>query len=209
MCRISEEDLDSFLTSLTAAADYDTFLKVRQGFHCIGPFVTRTLCQLFGQFMSELFIPFSSLYFGSGGTLGHWKEPDMMQSAITPTLQKFDSGRWCWTMDWDNRRGFHAVSAVSSPDGVLLFLRQEAGILSAAPGGEQIQALKARLNSRRTLFHRTCSNTHFTYLYIVWNKKQIWTLFYVSQKELTWCHVFASSGGDCSGWTWGCSTCRL
>ena len=31
----------------------------------------------------------------------------------TPTLQKFDSGRWCWTMDWDNRRGFHAVSAVS------------------------------------------------------------------------------------------------
>ena len=93
VCRISEEDLDSFLTSLTAAADYDTFLKERQGFHCIGPFVTRTLCQLFGQFMSELFIPFSSLYFWSGGTLGHWKEPDMIQSAITPTLQKFDSGR--------------------------------------------------------------------------------------------------------------------
>ena len=49
--RISEEDLDSFLTSLTAAADYDTFLKVWQGLHFIGPFVTSTLCQLFGQLM--------------------------------------------------------------------------------------------------------------------------------------------------------------
>ncbi len=53
-----KEDLDSFLTSLTAAADYDTFLK-------------------------------AVFWLGFGPAC-------LVQTKM--------HDRWCWTMDWDNRR---------------------------------------------------------------------------------------------------------
>ena len=55
--------------------------------------------------------------------------------------------RWCWTMDWDNRRGRVILASqlawlkVEQLEATSQIHCQEAGILAAAPGSQQIQAL--------------------------------------------------------------------
>lgn len=116
--------------------------------------------------------------------------------------------RWCWTMDWDNRRGRVILASqlawlkVEQLEATSQIHCQEAGILAAAPGSQQIQALDLLIAiPLRRLGRYRFFLEHLTWFLACFHCRNV-TVFFFS--------VCVCCTGNHSRWAWAyCTWCRL